>query len=394
MAAAALQRFSGRQAVACVCLLTMIVAGTAAVAWWSWETLQDRRLELGAQAHTEDVRSDSRALTRDLVARRDTGTATQAPESRPLSANLERATGSVRAVDPTSITVDGRAVAVVVITAALGAATAASASVVRRYRRRTDRPPSVARRAATDGQEAAEAGVEGEADATRAVEAEVEEVDAGVDVEAGAGEVVEGEGDGPERAQVDVPGQVAAEPAEHGSLAVEQASLRAGLVPQRQPEGDEDLSGRAPRALAPQGGGAPAGVAAAGPPPEPSTFAVPSDVAARQRLYDRRRSRSVPYVHPAWLWWAEDNAPATVQDLSLTGLRCLVAVTADAGAAQGPALGAEARMFFPLDGSTMKVNARVQWREHTADGMEVGLEFVGLPHDDSAALERLLLSMA
>lgn len=383
VAATGLQRFSGRQAVTCVCLLAMIFAGTAAVVWWSWETLQDRRLELGAQAQAGNDRPGSRTLTRDLVKRQDAGTGTRSRESRPLSADLERSTGSVRAVAPANISVDGRAVAVVVITAALTAATGASASVLRRYRRRTDRTPPVAHHGPSDGQGTAEAGVE--AEAQEVAEAEVE-------VAADAFRTVAAGALGP--AEADATGQVAAEPAVQDGLVVEQASLPAALVTQRQPDGDEDASGPVPRVLPPQRAASPVGMAVSGQPPESSTFAVTSDAGSRQRLYDRKSNRSVPYVHPAWLWWGQDNAPATVREVSLAGLRCLVTVTPDVGAAHGPGLGEEARMFFPVNGSTMKVNARVQWKEHTAEGMEVGLDFVGLSPEDSAALERLLVSMA
>lgn len=345
----------------------MIFAATSAVAWWSWETLQDRRLELGAEAQPLHDGSDRRLLTTDLVEREAAGTRPRTSEPHSLSADLERSARPVRAVDAANITVDGRVAAGLVISAALGAATAASAWVVRRYPRRSPLVASVTREGWFDEQEVAEAGVDGEAESL--------------------GTVV---GDPLEPAEADVTGQFAAEPAVQDGQVAEQTSLPTALVAQRQPDGDEGVPGSVSRVVPLDSGGWPVSADAAEPPPQSSTFSTTSDVAARQRLYDRRMSRSVPYVHPAWLWWAEENAPATVQELGLVGLRCMLAVPLDVG----PALGAEARMFFPLNGSTMKVNARVSWKEHTADGMEVGLEFVGLTHDDSAALERLLVSMA
>lgn len=72
----------------------------------------------------------------------------------------------------------------------------------------------------------------------------------------------------------------------------------------------------------------------------------------------------------------------TVQDLSVTGLRCLLSSAPTAAASGTPALGDTVRVFFPASGSTVKPCARLHWKEHTTQGVMMGLEFVDLPLDD------------
>lgn len=392
------RRILWRHLLTCVALLVGIAASTAGLTWWSWQTLQDRRVQLGGEQALRKNTSD-RSLVDDLVQREDKGVlAPTDKKTRPGTATLERSGGSRSARAPKSVSIDGRIVAVGLIGVALAAATGASVLVLRRYRRRAAAAPLIVDLRPTL-EPRPEVEVAAEADPEPVLEPDPE-----ADLEP----------EPPLAIDLDEPAPAVASSADVLPDAVpDDAAVTALLVEQRLPEPAE----RYPVALAAEPA-VPAGTAlplaedlvraapSSGWPveqepvtaggrwpveaPRPADSArydgLSEDEAARERIFDRRATRQVPYVQPAWMWWAEQNAPVTVQDLSVTGLRCLFGSAPGTTAPPAPALGDDVRIFFPVGGSTVKVNTRVQWKEYTPQGTEMGVEFVDLSQEDAVAI--------
>lgn len=394
------RRILWRHLLTCAALLVGIAVSTAGLTWWSWETLQDRRVQLGGEQALRKNTSD-RSLVDDLVQREDKGVlAPTEKKTRPGTATLERSGGSRSAPAPKSVSIDGRIVAVVLIGVALAAATGASVLVLRRYRRRAAAAPLIVDlRPSLEPRPEVAAEADPEPVLEPDPEADLEQPPLAIDLDEPA----------PAVASADVPPDAVPE------ALPDDAAVTALLVEQRLPEPAE----RRPAALAAEPA-VPAGTAL--PLAEDLVGAVPSsgwrveqepvtaggrwsveaplppdsarydglseDEAARERIFDRRATRRVPYVQPAWMWWAEQNAPVTVQDLSVTGLRCLLGSAPGVKEPQAPALGDGVRIFFPVGGSTVKVSARVLWKEYTPQGTEMGVEFVDLPQEDAVAIRQ------
>lgn len=377
-----------RHVVTCAAVLLVIVGATAALTWLSWQTLQDRQVQLGGERDLPSSSADERSLVDDLVRRDETKT--DSPPAASVErgpASLERPTSQLPTSGATSISLDGRILAGAVIAAALAAATGASLLVVRHFRRRNAAELQLQLQLLDDPR----AWLDDLPDLQPALPQEPE------------GPLVMHEEEplaaAEQRQDDDTERQVA-------SLLVEQRrDESAGLGPDRLGvEPPEATGGSLPLDLVEQVAAAswtvdpPAAEAGGGlalqAPLAPDSARyddLVADDAARERIFDRRVSRRVPYVKPAWLWWAEQNAPVMVQDLSLTGLRCLLGAPAGTAAPVAPALADQVRVFFPVNGSTVKAAARVQWREHTPQGTQMGLEFVDLPADDVAAVRQLLV---
>jgi hypothetical protein len=389
------RRLPLRQLLTCIGLLLAIFGTTAGLTWWSWQTLQDRQVQLGDERELRS-QDQSRSLVDDLVKKQeDRGLQAPVAQQKSGQSSLDQSTPSLPSPRGKSVSLDGRIVALVVIAAAIAAATGASWLVVRRFQRRAaaaaaapvddrwlDRRP-------TD---------EPDVDLRREADAAQLEPSAAVLPDEPSGAVPAGE---PSVAVL------AGEP-----------SVAALLVEQRRPESPEGQ----PVGLLPEPAGAPAigltvpqdlaaplasstvpaekpaALAAASwpidsaEPVEPAGYGLADEEAARERIFDRRAARRVSYVQPAWLWWGERNAPVTVQDLSLTGLRFLFTGSSEPSV-QAPGLGDRVRVFFPVSGSTVKAAAKVLWKEHTPQGMQMGVEFDDLPADDAARLRQLLLTI-
>lgn len=368
-----------RHVLTCAALLLVIVGSTAALTWWSWQALQDRQVELGGERDLQSASADDRSLLDDLVKREDAGLEAPAPAAGRGPAVLERSTPQLPAPAGTSISLDGRIVAGAVIAIAVVAASGASWLVVRHFRRKA----------------AAALPVGNDARAWLDNLPDLEPV--GPDEPEAAPVAEEEPAAAPE--QSECPGvdeQVAAllveqrtdTPADPVALTPEPTRPTGGIALD-----PAEAPGNAAWAAEPAAAGSGTTTALKAPvAPEARAYDdLAADAAARERIFDRRVSRRVPYIKSAWLWWAELNAPVTIQDLSLTGLRCLLGQPAGAAAPVAPALADQVRVFFPVNGSTIKAGARVQWREHTPQGIQMGLEFVDLPSDDLAAVRQLLV---
>lgn len=117
-----------------------------------------------------------------------------------------------------------------------------------------------------------------------------------------------------------------------------------------------------------------------------------AEQAARERIFDRQAARQLSYVQPAWLWWAEHNCPVTVQDVSAVGVRILLSLSPGSPAPPTPTPGDATRIFFPVNGTTVKAAARLQWKERTSTHVEMGLEFVDLVQEHADLLRELLVA--
>jgi hypothetical protein len=378
-----------RHVVTCAALLLVIVASTAGLTWWSWQTLQDRQVQLGGERDLRSSSADERSLEGDLVKREETKIDSPAAASSERGpASLERPTARLPTSKAKSISLDGRILAGAVIVTVLAAATGVSLLVVRHFRRKAAAELQVLR------DSPAWLGDLPDLQPTAAQEPEAAPV------------LDEEEPAAPDQPQDrDADGQVAA--LLDAALLVEQRRVEpAGVGPgalvlepavagERVPLDLAEPPAGASRVVDPPAADAGAGVALKAPlAPDPVSYDdLASEAAARERIFDRRVSRRVPYVKPAWLWWAEQNAPVMVQDLSLTGLRCLLGAPAGAAAPAAPALADQVRVVFPVNGSTVKATVRVQWREHTPQGTQMGLEFIDLLADDVAAVRQLLVEV-
>jgi hypothetical protein len=370
-----------RHVVNCAAVLLVIVASTAGLTWWSWQTLQDRQVQFGGERDLRRSSSDERTLVDDLVKREETGLdSPAAAASGQGPANLERPGPQLPTSTAKSISLDGRILAGAVIVTVLAAATGMSLLVVRHFRRKAavelqalqtapaktwlDDLPDLPDLQPITPQEPETAPVMDEEDSAVSLD---QPQDRNADEQVAA-LLVEQRRDGPEPEPTDEPILVdRVEPPPAASWPVGPPTADAGT----------GVALKAPLA------------------PEAVSYDdLAPEAAARERIFDRRVSRRVPYVKPAWLWWAEQNAPVTVQDLSLTGLRCLLASPAGAASPAAPALGDQVRVFFPVNKVTVKATARVQWKEHTPQGIQVGVEFVDLPADDVAAVRQLLVEVA
>jgi hypothetical protein len=382
------RRLPLRQLLTCIGLLLAIFGTTAGLTWWSWQTLQDRQVQLGAERELRS-QDQSRSLAGDLVKKREErGLEAPVAQQKPGQSSLDRSTPSLPSPRGKSLSLDGRVVALVVIAAAVAAATGASWLVVRHFRRRAAAAataPVVDRRLDRRPTDEPDAKERAEPAAAQVEPEPSEPVLAGQPSVAGLPSepsepalLVEQRRPDPQERQ---PAGLLPEPA--GAPAI-------GLtVPQdlTEPLPSSALPGEQP--AAPAGASSPVGSAE---PVEPSRYDPDAEEAARERIFDRRAARQVSYVQPAWLWWGERNAPVTVQGLSLTGLRFLIGGSADQQA-QAPGLGDPVRVFFPVSGSTVKAAAKVQWKERTPQGMQMGVEFDDLPADDGARLRELLLTI-
>jgi hypothetical protein len=387
VAAARRRSLVSRHVVTCAALLLVIVASTAGLTWWSWQTLQDRQVQLGGDRDLRSSSADERSLVGDLVKREETKIDSPAAASSERGpASLERPTPQLPASNAKSISLDGRVLAGAVIVTALAAAAGASLLVVRHFRRKAAAELQVLRGSPAwlddlpdlqpTPQEPEAAPVMEEEEPAAAPD-QPQDADEQVAALLDPALLVEQRPGGP----VDVgPGTLVLEPAVAGERV---------LLDLAEPPAAAFL------AVDPPAADAGAGVALKAPlAPDPVSYDdVASEAAARERIFDRRVSRRVPYVKPAWLWWAEQNAPVMVQDLSLTGLRCLLGAPAGAAAPAAPALADQVRVVFPVNGSTVKATVRVQWREHTPQGTQMGLEFIDLLADDVAAVRQLLVEV-
>lgn len=372
------RRLLSRHVITCVALLIAIFGSTAALTWWSWQTLQDRQVQLGGERDLRSSSADERSLVDDLVKREDAGLEPPRSAAGPGPAGLERPTPQLPASAAKSISLDGRIIAGAVIVIALAAATGASWLVVRHFRRKAA--------AALPASKGARAWLDNLPDLEPVAPEEPESAAVGEKEPAAT----------PDQSEApDVDEQVAAllveqrrdAPADPVALTPEPSRARDGIALDL-----AEPSGNAAWAAEPAAAGGGTGTALKAPlAPDPVGHDLAEDAAARERIFDRRVSRRVPYVKPAWLWWAELNAPVTIQDLSLTGLRCLLGAPAGGAAPAAPALAHQVRVFFPVNGSTMKAGGRVQWREHTPQGIQMGVEFVDLSPEDVAAVRQLLV---
>lgn len=372
------RRLLSRHVITCVALLIAIFGSTAALTWWSWQTLQDRQVQLGGERDLRSSSADERSLVDDLVKREDAGLEPPRSAAGPGPAGLERPTPQLPASAAKSISLDGRIIAGAVIAIALAAATGASWLVVRHFRRKAA--------AALPASKGARAWLDNLPDLEPVAPEEPESAAVGEKEPAAT----------PDQSEApDVDEQVAAllveqrrdAPADPVALTPEPSRARDGIALDL-----AEPSGNAAWAAEPAAAGGGTGTALKAPlAPDPVGHDLAEDAAARERIFDRRVSRRVPYVKPAWLWWAELNAPVTIQDLSLTGLRCLLGAPAGGAAPAAPALAHQVRVFFPVNGSTMKAGGRVQWREHTPQGIQMGVEFVDLSPEDVAAVRQLLV---
>jgi hypothetical protein len=371
------RRLPLRQLLTCIGLLLAIFGSTAGLTWWSWQSLQDRQVQLGGERELRS-QDQSRSLDGDLVKKReDRGLEAPVAQQKPGQSSLDRSTPSLPSPRGKSLSLDGRVVALVVIAAAVAAATGASWLVVRRFQRR------------------AAAAAAAPVDDPWLDRRPTDEPDVDLRREADA-------------AQLDPSAAVLPDEPSVAALLVEQRRPESpegqpvGLLPE--PAGapaigltvPQDLAAPLPSSTVPAE--KPAARAAAGwpvgsaEPVEPAGYGLADEEAARERIFDRRAARRMPYVQPAWLWWGERNAPVTVQDLSLTGLRFLFGGPSEPSV-QAPGLGDLVRVFFPVSGSTVKAAAKVLWKEHTPQGMQMGVDFDELPADDVARLRELLLTI-
>ncbi|MEX2291030.1 MAG: PilZ domain-containing protein [Mycobacteriales bacterium] len=398
------RRILWRHLLTSAALLVGIAGSTAGLTWWSWQTLQDRQVQLAGEQSLSKNSSD-RSLVGDLVRREEKreekGVLAPREKTGPGSRTLESSGGNRSASAPRSVSVDGRIVAFGIIAAALAAAAGASRLVLRRYRLRAaaaplivDLRPSLEPRPEVEVAADPELEPDPEAELEPDPEAELEPA---ADPHGQAAAVASAE-DLPDEAAGNLPDDAAVagllveqrlpEPAEHRpvALAAEPAGP-AGTAVSLAENGVVPSAGW-PVEQEPVAAGGALALLASLPADSDSYDGVSEDEAARERIFDRRATRRVPYVQPAWIWWAEQNAPVTVQDLSVTGLRCLLGSAPGAAALQAPALGDEVRIFFPVSGSTIKVNTRVQWKEYTPQGTEMGVEFVDLPQADAVVIRQ------
>jgi hypothetical protein len=391
------RRLPLRQLLTCIALLLAIFGTTAGLTWWSWQTLQDRQVQLGGERELRS-KNQSRSLVDDLVKKQeDRGLEAPVAQQKSGQSSLDRSAPSLPSPRGKSVSLDGRVVALLVIAVAVAAATGASWLVVRRFRRR-----AAAAAAAPVADRCLDRRPADEPDVKERPEPAAAQVEPELSAAVPAG---------------DLSGAV---PSGEPSVAVPsgEPSVAALLVEQRRPDPQEGQ----PAGLLPEPVGAPAiGLAVpqdrtdplpsstvpaekpaapagaswptdAAEPVEPAGYDLADEEAARERIFDRRAARRVSYVQPAWLWWGERNAPVTVQDLSLTGLRFLFSGPSGSSV-QAPGLGDPVRVFFPVSGSTVKAAAKVLWKEQTPQGMQMGVDFDDLPADDVARLRELLLTI-
>lgn len=369
-------RIQPREVLSCLLLLLAIFGSTAGMTWWSWQTLQDRQVHLGG---ARDLRADreGRSLTDELVQREERALEGSPIKKRePGSTLLERSEDELPGQSGGNVSVDGRIVGGVVVVVMFGGAGLLSRVVLRRYRQRAllaDRQAGLLER-----------------------------------VELEPRTPVVGQ---PEEDPLSTPTEEALAPDP-----AEAAALLALLVEQRQPPPEESLqtvalepsalisasfppagstSSTAERLELPDSGSVTgSGGFAVGParPADADRYGVTPEQTPWERIFDRRVSRRLPYVQPGWLWWADQNTPVTVQELSLSGLRCLLSVPPGGAAVDIPSLGDSVRIFFPVNGTTVKAAGHLQLKEQTAAGLQMGLEFVDLPETDAELLRQLLLA--
>lgn len=370
------RRMAPREVLICLLLLLAIFGATAGTTWWSWQALQGRQVQLGGE---QDLRAetDGRSLTGDLTQREERALEAAPARKEPGSTVLERPSAGLPVPSGGDVSLDGRAVAGALIAVALAGATLLSRAVLRRYRQRAL---------------------------------------------LGSGSSLDASGPEPETRLAPVPEQLERteslpeSPEDALEPAPAEADVRSDLlVEQRPPLPEESLRtvGPEPTVLTavalssePAGPSTAERLELSGPEPAGlATWSVrqpgPADAdrhdatveeTARERIFDRQASRRLPYVQPAWLWWADQNAPVTVQDVSLTGLRCLLSATPGTPSFPAPPLGDAVRIFFPVSGATVKAAAQLQWKEQTPRGLQMGLDFVDLPEADTELLRQLLLA--
>jgi hypothetical protein len=377
-------RMAPRAVLTCLLLLVAIFGATAALTWWSWQALQDRQVHLG-EARDLRAEPEDRSLTGELVKREDRALEAAPARKEPGSAVLERPDAGLPKQSGGSVSLDGRIVAGALTTAALGGATLLSRVVLRRYRERALLAPGPDHRPSELEPEPRFVAVPEQLDGTQsphelpqdALEPALTDADADVDVDAGSGTglLVEQRQPPPEESWR----TVAAEPTGLTAVSVSADPGESSTAERLELSGAEPAE---PGSWAVQQPG----------PADADRYAATGEETARERIFDRRVSRRLPYTQPAWLWWADQNAPVTVQDVSLTGLRCLLSMSAGAPALPAPPLGEAVRIFFPVSGTTVKAAAQLQWREQTATGLQMGLEFVDLPLPARELLRELLLA--
>lgn len=355
------RRIALRKVLACLLLLVLFVV-TAGTTVWSWNALQHRQVELGGGGDRR-TEVDGRSLTGDLVKRE--GRALEAAPARKQSGSavLERPAAGLPEQSGGTVSLDGRLVAGAVTTVGLLVATVLSRLVLRRIREEVLAPAPLQPPSRLEPELWASPGPEG------------------LDPAATLPEPLE-------EAPVPSPPPDASEPPSPAAL----------LVEQRQPPSEESFH------IPDWESGARTLVQLSPSPHESATRSVPLTgrvdtnshggprlEIGRERIFDRRASRRLSYVQPARLWWSEQNAPVTVQDVSLTGLRCLLVISPGAPELESPRLGRSVRIVFPVSDTEVTAAAQLRWKEQTSSGMEMGLEFVDLPEAAAALILQLLL---
>lgn len=379
---------SRRERTLCAVLLAVITVTAATGAWLTWRALKDQQVQLQGQATARSDVADEHSLEGDLATR--DGSTVSKPSTPGRAAPVERSTDSRRSTPSirtgSSTTIDGTVVAGVAVLVVLTVAAGAARLLVTRFRR------SVEEAGVCTEVESSPFRERREDDADPEIAAE--DVDALVDDAADRQEPqvvddVRVPSTGGSEAQAllltGLPGEQ--DPPERSALLQEETApalaqsllLDEPVVPlQRSSTWEAERDEPAPRE--------PGRDLVSSFEQDSSSFEAADSTGPSERIFDRRISRRVPYVQSAWLWWGDANGPVTVQDLSATGLRLILV------AASRPTPGQSVRIFFPVSGTTVKAQARVQWRKAAGDGLEVGLEFLDLPADDEELIKAVLLT--
>lgn len=393
---------SHREQILCAFLLAMIMAVAVAGAWLTWQTLKDQQVQLEGQSAAQSEVKDEHSLEADLTKREGFNLAKSpaAPGTASRTAPTERVGGSGRTAPslqtskPT--TIDGTIVASVVTMVLLGAAAGAARLVLARYRRRhaDDAGAGRAQRSFVDL-----IGEDSDLDPDEAVVADED------DRSREAALHQDTEGSPSEDPPVEGQPLAAAERAELEQSGLDVPEARPGAAsmfeeqPTALPEG-ESLLLDSPVVPAPRSSswdvrqeadvsGRSSGPLASPLLEESSSFSVATQDAASENIFDRRVARRVPHVESAWLWWGDANGPVMVQDLSATGLRLRFPPP---GSTPPPTLGQSLRIFFPVSGTTVKAQGRVQWRRTVDGATEAGLQFLDLSAGDQELIEAVLLA--
>lgn len=421
-----------RRLLSCLGMLVLVFGTAAGLTWLTWVALENQRAQQAAAGSGRSESLQDGSMVKDLnqaQPRREQRSLEQTPQRAgraPGAGVADGRAGSGRSTSeeaPAGSSDGGGLLAYAAAAVALTAGAGAGWLVVARYRRgrsEDGEPDAVEEAAAVADEEAASDAVE-EAAAVADEEAEAGPADLGPDAEIQDERALEGLPAQQRAAEVaDARVEPQDEPADAGQerdgprTRDDRASALDGFdVDAAGPGGSEQLDLAVPLATA---DGLPieplipaprTGQQLSGPEQAASEQFRPErtgesgdgwnlasdDSVPSERIFDRRANGRVPYVQPAWIWWEGANSSAAVQDLSLTGLRCRLDEAEPAAPQVPPGLGDQVRIFFPVKHKTVKVTAHVHWREHGAEGLQVGVEFLDLAAKDLELIRELLIAV-